>query len=79
MRIDGIDEVVVTAQDKDKNLTALIYSDKADDEKRKSINNAVEALNRELPMYKHIGNVRFMDQPFEKTTSHKIIRRKSYD
>lgn len=68
MEIGNVDEVIVS--DENGAITAEIYA-----EDRSGIDEAVDRLNRQLPIYKRIQNVRYRDTAFEKTTTRKIKRR----
>ncbi len=70
--VSNINEVVVYANDDD--ITAEIYSENASDEIKENIKNNIFALNKTLPAYKHIANVVFRENEFEKTTTKKIKR-----
>ncbi len=67
LRIENVDEVVVSQEA--KAIVAEIYAEVHD-----GIEEAVEQLNRCLPVYKRIGHVRFRNEKFERTTSQKIKR-----
>ena len=67
MRIGNVEEVVVSAED--NAITAEIYA-----EDRSGIDDAVAALNRQLPPFKRIAKVRYRLEEFEKTTTRKIKR-----
>ncbi len=68
----GINEVVVYANSDE--IIAEIYAENANDETKKNIKNDIFALNKRLPAYKHISNVIFRKNEFEKTTTKKIKR-----
>ena len=63
-------------------ITALIYPDydkfegKTAEEIKEAIDAEVEAVNKKLPTFKHIGCVEIRETDFEKTTSRKIMRHK---
>jgi long-chain acyl-CoA synthetase len=40
------------------------------------IEEAIESINENLPVYKQIATVKFREKPFEKTTSRKVKRNK---
>ena len=65
--IENVEEVVVRAEN--DVITAEIYA-----EDRTGIDEAVTALNRQLPPFKRIARVKYRDEEFEKTTSRKIKR-----
>ena len=67
MRIDGVDEVVVSV--KDNLITAEIYA-----ENQSGIQESIGVLNKTLPPYKRIQRVKFRASEFEKTTTRKIKR-----
>lgn len=73
-RIDGIDEVVVSAEG--NQLTGEIFvqgrQENTDTEER--IKQGIQRLNRTLPMYKRIAKIYFRNRPFDKTTTQKIKR-----
>ncbi len=72
--ISNINEVVVYANGDE--ITAEIFVADATDEMKETIKNEVFALNKNLPSYKHIANVVFRNNEFEKTTTKKIKRMK---
>lgn len=72
--VSGINEVVVYANGDD--IIAEIYAENASDEIKENIKNDILNLNRNLPTYKHITNVIFRENEFEKTTTKKIKRTK---
>ncbi len=63
-------------------ITALIYPDydkfegKSAEEIKAAIDAEVEAINKKLPTFKHIGLVELRETEFEKNTSRKILRYK---
>ncbi len=63
-------------------ITALIFPDydkfegKTADEIKAAIDAEVEAVNKKLPTFKHIGLVEIRETEFEKNTSRKILRYK---
>lgn len=67
MRIPEVIEVVVYCEN--EVITAEIYT-----EDSKAVDNAIRNLNKSLPIYKHIKNVKFRQTEFEKTTTKKIKR-----
>ena len=71
-KIPGIKEILVYAEN-DK-ITAEIYSDEPDENKKEAVNGQILSLNRELPQYKQIAKVKFRDTEFPKTSTKKIIR-----
>ena len=73
LRIDDIDEVIVSAEQ--NHLKATIYSQKNDEDTYDSISSSIEHLNKTLPIYKRITSYTFQKEPFKKTTTQKIIRR----
>ena len=81
--IDTISECVVVGRPKDSDviLTAIVYPDFTKFPEGESLENihteiynAVNALNKSLPSYKHIQSVELRETEFEKTTSRKIKR-----
>lgn len=81
--IEMIAECVVVGRqaDNEVNLVAVIYPDASKfkegttaEEMEKSIHDAINALNKTLPTYKHIKQIELRDTEFEKTTSRKIKR-----
>ena len=75
-----VKEVIVflSGGDKEKEcIAAEIYADpKADpDRSRQEILESIDSLNRNLPFYKRVQNVYFRDNEFEKTATHKIVRK----
>lgn len=73
-KVSNINEVVVYA--KGDEIVAEIYAENASEEIKENIKNHIFALNRSLPTYKHIANVIFRNNEFEKTTTKKIKRTK---
>ena len=67
MEIDGVEEVVVRQED--QVITAEIYA-----KDQSGIDEAVEEMNRRLPLYKRVGRIRYRLSEFERTTSQKIKR-----
>ena len=72
LRIEGIDEVIVS--EIDQKLSATIYSENMDENKKEMLSEKIEQLNKTLPMYKRITAVYYSKEPFKKTTTMKIIR-----
>lgn len=72
--VSNINEVVVYANGDE--IIAEIYAEDASDEVKENIKNGILNLNRSLPTYKHIANVVFRENEFEKTTTKKIKRTK---
>ena len=72
--VSNINEVVVYANDDE--IIAEIYAENASDEIKETIRDDVFSLNKHLPTYKHIANVIFRTNEFEKTTTKKIKRTK---
>lgn len=74
--------VVVGRQDGNEvNLVAVIYPDASKfadgataEDMEKALRDAINALNKTLPTYKHIKGIELRDTEFEKTTSRKIKR-----
>jgi len=82
-RVPGVGECVVIGRKNEAGetvLTAVIYPDpehsagKTKDEIQKSLREAVNELNRTLPIYKQIRAVELRETEFEKTSSRKIKR-----
>ena len=78
--IDEIEEVVVKGED--DQIVAEVFPIQVEDEsasakteKEKSIKSKINELNRKLPSFKKIADVRFRDTEFEKTTTKKIKRK----
>ncbi len=71
-KIPSVKEILVYA-DNDK-ITAEIYSEGLDKNKKEAVNGQILSLNRELPQYKQITKVKFRDTEFPKTSTKKIIR-----
>ena len=78
-----IKECVVIGAPNDKGevvITAVVYPDrdlfsgKTDDEILLAIKDIINNVNRQLPSFKHIVNVRLRTEEFEKNTSRKILR-----
>lgn len=67
LNIPNVEEVVVVAQN--ETITAEIFSADC-----AGIQEAITALNKDMPPYKRIQRVVFRDTPFEKTTTKKIKR-----
>ncbi|MBR3212110.1 MAG: AMP-binding protein [Firmicutes bacterium] len=67
MEIGNVDEVIVSEEN--GAITAEIYA-----EDRRGIDEAVDRLNRLLPIYKRIQNIKYRETAFEKTTTRKIKR-----
>ncbi len=61
-------------------ITAVVYPDRdlfpgqTDDEILLAIKKIVNSVNKQLPSFKHIVNVRLRSEEFEKNTSRKILR-----
>ena len=81
--IEMIAECVVVGRQNDTeiNLVAIVYPDASKfpegatpEEMEKAIRDAINALNKTLPTYKHIKGIELRDTEFEKTTSRKIKR-----
>lgn len=69
-----IDEALVYLNEESR-ITAEIYS--ARQEKEASISQLIEMINQKLPMYSQVEHLVFRSQPFEKTTSQKIKRKRT--
>ena len=65
--IDAVSEVVVRS--KNDRIVAEIYSKDG-----QNVDAEVEAVNRKLPPYKRIAEIRYRDKEFPKTTTQKIKR-----
>lgn len=81
--IEMISECVVVGRQNDTEVTlvAVVYPDASKfpegtsaEDMEKAIRDAINALNKTLPTYKHIKGVELRDTEFEKTTSRKIKR-----
>jgi len=75
--VDGVDELVVFEKQipgKESILAGAVYSEHGD---RDKIRNAMECVNGSLPGYKRLSSILFLDEPFEKTTTRKILRTKA--
>lgn len=75
-----VKEVLVFLLDRDEEhelIAAEIYVDPQtdSDESRQLILEAIDKLNRDLPIYKRIQRIYFRDNEFEKTATHKIVRK----
>ena len=76
-KFDGVDEVAeIVVYGKDDVITAEIYPnpDMSESETQAAIEKKIEEINAGIPMYKRINQTIFRDEPFEKTSSHKIKR-----
>lgn len=71
-KISDITEVVVYANGDE--IIAEVFAKDANKETKQAVENAIFALNKDLPSYKHIANVLFRDNEFPKTTTKKIKR-----
>ncbi len=67
MRIEDVIEVVVYCEN--DVITAEVFTEKPD-----TVQAAIKNLNQSLPIYKHIKNIKFRTEEFEKTTTKKIKR-----
>ena len=67
MRIPEVIEVVVYSEN--DVMTAEVYTENED-----AVNTAIRNLNKSLPNYKAIKNIKFRQTEFEKTTTKKIKR-----
>ena len=67
MRIPEVIETVVYSEN--DVITAEIYT-----ENEEAVKTAIRSLNKSLPIYKHIKNIKFRQTEFEKTTTKKIKR-----
>ena len=67
LEIPNVKEVVVYAEN--DLITAEIYAESKD-----GIEDGINKLNKALPIYKQIQNIKFRDTEFEKTTTKKIKR-----
>ncbi|MBO4264855.1 MAG: AMP-binding protein [Clostridia bacterium] len=81
----SVSEVVVIGRKDDKGetkITAVVYPNKenitgeSDDEIYAAVKADVDALNKTLPVFKHITDIEIRAEEFEKTTSRKIKRYK---
>lgn len=71
-KISEVEEVLVSASN-DK-IVAEIYCESINDNIKSVIENSILEINRELPQYKHIAQVKFRDSEFPKTSTKKIKR-----
>lgn len=65
-------------------ITAFVFPEEEGERIRCRIRSAIEDYNKEVPLYRQVQDVRFLDKPFAKTTGGKILRRgmtgeKEYD
>lgn len=67
LRIPEITEVVVYCED--EVITAEVYTENPD-----AVTAAIRNINKTLPIYKHVKNIKFRNTEFEKTTTKKIKR-----
>lgn len=67
LRIPEITEVVVYCEN--EVITAEVYTEDPD-----TVNAAIRNINKSLPIYKHIKNIKFRQTEFEKTSTKKIKR-----
>ena len=67
MRIPEVIETVVYSEN--DVITAEVYT-----ENEEAVKTAIRNLNKSLPIYKHIKNIKFRQTEFEKTTTKKIKR-----
>lgn len=75
--IDDIEEVVVSGED--DQIVAEIFPVSDEEGIQKLIKTKINELNRKLPTFKKIADVRFRDTEFEKTTTKKIKRKNRKD
>ncbi len=76
-KFDGFPEVAeIVVYGNDDVITAEIYlnPDMDKNEAKLSTDRKITEINRGIPMYKRINAVIYRDEPFPKTSSHKIIR-----
>ena len=66
-RIPEVLEVVVYCEN--DTITAEVYT-----EEPEKVRDAIREMNKDLPIYKHVKNIKFRDTEFEKTTTKKIKR-----
>ena len=67
LRIPEVIETVVYSEN--DVITAEVYTEDPD-----AVHDAIRSLNKGLPIYKHIKNIKFRNTEFEKTTTKKIKR-----
>ena len=76
LKIDVIKECVVLQRGED--IVALVYPDPekklSDEEAQNAVKDAITALNKSLPTYKHIAKFEIRSEEFEKTPTKKIKR-----
>ena len=70
--IPVVKEVIVYGEE-DK-IVAEIYVEEATESIQKQIKDGIFEINRNLPLHKQIGNIKFRDTEFPKTTTKKIKR-----
>lgn len=70
--IPQITEVIVC--ERNKMITAEIFIKDADDKTKADVESMIFEYNKNLPAFKHIGNVIFRDNEFPKTPTKKIKR-----
>ena len=75
-------EVVIGVEN--RMITAFVFPEEEGERIRCRIRSAIEDYNKEVPLYRQVQDVRFLDKPFAKTTGGKILRRgmtgeKEYD
>ena len=68
--IPGVTETAVYA--KHDQIIAEVYAENSEPQIEDAIRVAIHEINRGLPMYKHIGQIKFRDTEFQKTTTMKI-------
>ena len=75
--IDEIDEVVVSGEN--DQIVAEIFPAVGEEDDANSVKSGIKTkineLNRKLPTFKKIGDVKFRDEEFPKTTTKKIKRK----
>lgn len=77
MKQIGISDILVEGLEAETGNTVirvLIYQNEIDERHRNSILLKINELNDELPKYKRIKKIEFVDKPFEKTSTGKIRR-----
>ena len=72
--IPYISEVVILGVD-DK-LCAAVYIDEESGATEQQLREDIAKFNKDMPVYKQIANIIVSDEPFPRTTTKKIIRRK---
>lgn len=72
-RITGVKECLVSGEN--EQIVAEIFPDADVPDARTSIEEEIRKMNKGVPSYKQIADIRFRDTEFEKTTTQKIRRK----